>query len=1137
MNFIKFLIIILMFSFAKPQSIATSVNIKPIVEIPSNGQVRFIGFEGEGLYKKASLYEITNKKTLKKLPQFKIGLQEQNTTYLIDGHLGDVSGEGQEDLILIFNDPNKGTTIYGWTLEKNGKFIPFDKPTLLSKQQKLSQPTSSKLVKLYPDKDKELIITFGSPDRKAVIVDYVNAIQQTEEIGERFLSNLAGPILMETGDFNQDGLEDIFLLNNGEEKLSTTYLSPERSPIKTKLPFSQAVLDLYCYEKKPQDFDKLFLLKDGSIYVESWNKIIPTKISQPKEIALYKKNIISIINKKGVITHLEINEKEKKIISKNTVTPLFKNKKYTDINFLILQDEENMIISHNEKSEIIYQPLYFNQMAEPEIAEPEIVERELKTTPTIKNNIIKEKETTLSETKKTTAKKPGKIKKEVPLDIKTVFLGRADTVVVSVGEKTEIKLNLNKEYNFIDLMAEKQPKKMNFDTNSLVFYWVPEEKNIGNNALQYSITYLVNKGIKKNNNNGKIVLQNETEEIKENKNYVIYVNDPPRIILEEKTHTVQANNKITIPIVVVDKNTDQKIKVPHDFLNDKQATFNKQIFSWVPNKKDYGEHSIVFTADDGVETFTATAIIMVDTLKQEIVKDKLLITSVNKELIYDLEKKPPTKFSKIKTPSNLRISKEGLVHWIPIETQLGLNEIIVEATENKEGFRFNFQVYVNSPPIISYTPDKIEYITKNEEYIFQLQSFDRNEEQKLFWSLQTKTPLLLLNSQAELKFKGKGLDFFDYEIQLTDTIDVDFFRGKFYINDKPRIISVPPKHISLGDVLEYFIEVADSNKTNPLNQREEKHIKTSIINAPKGMDISNQKLTWKPQEQDVGSHKIKIKASDGLEEAEQSFTLFVNDSPSIITVDSIAIKLGDTLRHTLTAKDLNKKTDLTYSIQSGLEGMILNISTGEIVWKPQREHLGKHVIEANVSDGFDSRKAGKKIKILVYDFPKFLNTPAREAYVDIEYKHMIEAEDALGKTIKNKDIFVSLKKTTFEKLSFDESQHLISIVPQKEEIGTQSIEMHLKDKHGYLLEKKFFIKVLMSPCETIDTLYIETKSTKIEEKIKEIEKKQPEKKEAQQKNKQEKKNLNQPPKSTRGIKTKGFNIPGTKEIKKKKQKD
>ena len=127
--------------------------------------------------------------------------------------------------------------------------------------------------------------------------------------------------------------------------------------------------------------------------------------------------------------------------------------------------------------------------------------------------------------------------------------------------------------------------------------------------------------------------------------------------------------------------------------------------------------------------------------------------------------------------------------------------------------------------------------------------------------------------------------------------------------------------------------------------------------------VSNQKLLWTPNNDNIGPHDIKIIATDGLSSTEQKFILYVNDTPSIITVDSISVKLGDTLKHILTAKDLNKKTNLTYSIQSTLEDMMLNASTGAITWKPQKEDLGNHLIEASVSDGFDSTEPGKKIKI------------------------------------------------------------------------------------------------------------------------------------------------------------------------------
>ena len=81
---------------------------------------------------------------------------------------------------------------------------------------------------IYPDKDKELVISFGSPDRKVIVLDYSEKMQQKETIGKEFLSNLAGLVVMEKTDINEDGLDDIYLMNNGSRKLETTRLSPDR---------------------------------------------------------------------------------------------------------------------------------------------------------------------------------------------------------------------------------------------------------------------------------------------------------------------------------------------------------------------------------------------------------------------------------------------------------------------------------------------------------------------------------------------------------------------------------------------------------------------------------------------------------------------------------------------------------------------------------------------------------------------------------------------------------------------------------------------------------------------------------------------------------------------------------------------
>ena len=77
MNLKSFVITTTMFFVVLPQSITTEKTIKPIVEIPFIDETyikTFIGFEGEGIYKKAQLYGITTKNTIKELPNFQFNL-------------------------------------------------------------------------------------------------------------------------------------------------------------------------------------------------------------------------------------------------------------------------------------------------------------------------------------------------------------------------------------------------------------------------------------------------------------------------------------------------------------------------------------------------------------------------------------------------------------------------------------------------------------------------------------------------------------------------------------------------------------------------------------------------------------------------------------------------------------------------------------------------------------------------------------------------------------------------------------------------------------------------------------------------------------------------------------------------------
>jgi len=1084
MNLKSFAIITIMFFVVLPQGIATEQTIKPIVEIPLNNTAyikTFIGFEGEGVYKKAQLYGLTTKNTIKKLQNFQFILPEDDTNYFVTGLLGDISGEGQKDFILILTNPNSGTRLYTWTIDQNNQFSRLTKPYTIKNNQTESYPTTSSLGMIYPDKDQEIIISFGSPDRKTIILDYIGEIKQTETVGKNLLSNLAGPIILKTEDFNKDSLDDLYLLNNGEEIIEALYLSPQREETNIKkTTLKDRVLDLYIY-KQEDTAHKIFLLKNQKLFFDTWKKEIPITPKNPKKILLINNNILSIINKKGEIQHYTINDKTETITKTNLVSPNFKNKKYNTIHYLVLEDKENILISHDVQSEILLQPLYYN-------IEPEKQNQENKkeTQKTETANTTKEQKT--RETKESTEKRINEqniIKAEKnKQELQTITLSQ-DTIAVNIGQQTNIKINLNPNHTFLNLKTIKKPKKMQFNVSSLSFEWLPSNKEAGYHPLQYDITYNQNIGIKKEETEGELRIINETKKRKEIKNYVVFVNSPPSIKTPQKKYSTQSQSEVKITLKASDLNKNQKLLITHK-PQKKGFQIKKDTFSWTPQNNHFGENKIEFFVFDGMLYDSTTVIITVDTLKQEVVNEDLIVTTVNKEFIYQLSQKNKPKYSLIKGPQNLRVSNTGEIHWIPINTQLGNNEIIIEIKENNQNYNYSMGVFVNAPPIISYRPNKIEYIKHNEVFSFQTQTFDQNTDQELFWNL-TKGPKDMDFTNGKIEWKGSTLDYNNYSIELTDTINKDVFNGKIYVNEKPKLINNLPNYITLGEKLNHTLEVQDNNKINPKNGKKEKHTTINILSSPKNMETKNNKLIWTPTINDIGEHEIILEVSDGLETTKNKLNIFVNDIPQITSADSLKIKVGDTLKHFLKAKDLNQNTTLTYSISANLKNMMLNAQTGEITWTPTISDLGKHEILVNVSDGLTANKNNQTIQIFVYALPKFIKGPPKEGYVNIEYSHIIEAQDGFGKTSLEKDIYISIDTTTINNIIFKPETGLVSMTPTIEQTGPQNIILELKDNYNNSIKENFTINILISPCETADSTHYKKTQT-LEKKVSEYEK-------------------------------------------------
>ena len=988
--------------------VETNQFIKPVVnlnEFNKDNQEAFIAFEGTpGNYKSAQLYTVNAEGEPIKTKGFSFDLPKSKASSFFSAHLGSFIETKQKHLVITVKDPTIGTKLYVWRLEEGALQRQYEEPYIINPEQPLSQPGQS--IKTQSKTGKEnLIISFGSPNRNLVMLSFQEKTVSQKSVAQKFLQNQAGKMFI----VSVPEEKEIFVFNEGEPTQNIKIIEEKEETNtedhNTEGRINQVFLD---DNKAP-----LFLVDFNKLYFTEDKKTVQLNPKHKHEkIFSTGKNKIVLIDSKGRFLTYQPNNQ----MSLIEETPSLFNNQTTTNTEVFSSPKETTYLSVK-----IEDMNYF-------ITNPQI-------------------------------KKP-KTKKEGAPNTKQ------DTTIFHTNEKQSIPIILKKEHEFLELNIEEQPKTLSLNLEKMSFLWEPEESNIGYNTLKYNIVYNVSNGIvKKEKAEGKIALNKEVKKETHTNTHTIYVNTPPTLEIEKKDYTVQLGHTLEIPLFIADKNTEQTIKVEHSPTKN-QSTISNNSFIWTPTEEETGPHTITFIADDGYRQTKVQSTVFVDALKETTKDKKTFLLTTNKEFVLDVSTTESKKYEQIEGPENSWVSPEGIFHWIPIATQLGENSITIERKGKDKTENYILSTYVNSPPVISYRPDKVEYISYLENFDFQLKSFDANTDQQLYWSLKKAPKNMKLNANTALKWKGETLDHNDYTVEITDSIDTAVFNGSIYVNDSPKIISKPKTFIQQGDFFNYEIVAEDLNKTSFKNSKETNVLKYALLEKPKSMLLQNNKLEWQTTTEDVGSHSVLISVTDGIETAEQHFLLNVNDIPTIISPDSIYIMVGDTLNHTITAADQNKKTELTYSIRTQTSDVYLNAQSGQITWVPTNEDVGNHTVEVAVSDGFDMGTNVQQLTIIVSSYPSFLIPPPTEAFVDLDYLYYALAQDGNGNQTPNEDVFVKLVKTTFSNLSMDTTNYMVSTTPTLNDLGEQTFTLKLSDKNQNNVETTFKVLVLEnSPCE------------------------------------------------------------------------
>ncbi|MDO9547626.1 MAG: putative Ig domain-containing protein, partial [Candidatus Marinimicrobia bacterium] len=171
--------------------------------------------------------------------------------------------------------------------------------------------------------------------------------------------------------------------------------------------------------------------------------------------------------------------------------------------------------------------------------------------------------------------------------------------------------------------------------------------------------------------------------------------------------------------------------------------------------------------------------------------------------------------------------------------------------------------------------------------------------------------------------------------------------------------------------------------------------------APEGMTINatSGRITWTPDNDDVGTHKIQVSVTDGSLTDFMDFFLHVqnlNDPPFWVntTEDTVSVAEDSELDITVTANDddLPHGDHIAYSITRG-ENVYVNSSTGSISGSPDNSNVGFQTVTVRARDDSSSAIEWSFVLETTNTDVVFTNAPPAEINEDDYFAFDLSSND------------------------------------------------------------------------------------------------------------------------------------------------
>tara|TARA_B110000881_G_C18574175_1_gene517476 strand:- start:1237 stop:2031 length:795 start_codon:yes stop_codon:yes gene_type:complete len=233
-------------------------------------------------------------------------------------------------------------------------------------------------------------------------------------------------------------------------------------------------------------------------------------------------------------------------------------------------------------------------------------------------------------------------------------------------------------------------------------------------------------------------------------------------------------------------------------------------------------------------------------------------------------------------------------------------------------------------------------------------------------------------------------------------------------------------------------------------------LKYTLTEFPDGMEVDEYTgiISWTPTQEQVDKQKVSFVVSDGYAKDEQSFEIYVNHQPIIVSNPPVGAMVGEVFKYSIQVEDKNKDADLLFTLLKGPLGMQIS-KRGKVVWIPKAAQINENSFSFQVSDGYTNDNQDGNIFVNIN--PTIISTPRPVALTGHHYKYRVVAEDL------NKDRLAFKAVKLPKNSTFDRKTGTFSWKPRPNQRGPNDIILIARDERGAVTSHEFQIHVFEDP--------------------------------------------------------------------------